>query len=42
MGTINLKVWDKPMPENAKMPLPVEVRRLKTSLFKLPDMSLEN
>ena len=42
MGTINPNVWAKPMPENAKMSLPVKVRRLNTSLLKRPDMSLEN
>ena len=42
MGTINPNVWAKPMPENAKISLPVKVRRLNTSLLKLPDMSLEN
>ena len=34
--TINLKVCAKPLPMNAKRPLPVHVCRSKTPLLKLP------
>ena len=33
--TIWLKIWAKPSSKNEKGPLPVEVRRSKTSLLKL-------
>ena len=34
--TICPKILAKPLPKNAKSPLPVDVRRLKTSLPQLP------
>ena len=34
--TIGLKIWAKPSSKNEKGPLPVDVRRSKTSLLKLP------
>ena len=34
--TICPKIWSKSRPKIAKIPLPVEVRRSKTSLLKLP------
>ena len=34
--TIYPKILAKPLPKNAKSPLPVDVRRLKTSLRQLP------
>ena len=36
METICLKMWEKPLPKNAKDPLPVDVRHSKTPLLKLP------
>ena len=34
--TIYPRVWTKPLPNDAKSPLPVDVRRSKTLLLKLP------
>ena len=34
--TIYLKIWTKPLPKNAKSPLPVYVLLLKASLLKIP------
>ena len=34
--TIDLRVSTKPLPNDAKSPLPVDVRRSKTLLLKLP------
>lgn len=31
-------MWAKPLPKNAKSPLPVDVCRSKTSLLKLPNL----
>ena len=35
--TINPRVSTKPLPNDAKSPLPVDVRRSKTPLLKLPN-----
>ena len=34
--TIYPRVWTKPLPNDAKSPLPVDIRRFKTLLLKLP------
>ena len=31
-------MWAKPLPKNAKSPLPVDVCRSKTSLLKFPNL----
>ena len=36
--TIYLRVLTKPLPNDAKSPLPVDVRRAKTLLLKLPNI----
>ena len=36
--TIYPRVWTKPQPNDAKSPLPVDVRRSKTLLLKLPNV----
>ena len=36
LKTIYPRVWTKPLPNDAKSPLPVDIRRLKTLLLKLP------
>jgi len=37
MTTICPNIWAKTLPKNVKSPLPVDVRRSKTPLLKLPD-----
>ena len=39
--TIYLKIWTKPLPKNAKSPLPVDMLLLKASLLKLPKKRAE-
>ena len=36
--TICSRMWAKPLPKNAKSPLPVEAHRSKPSLLKLPNL----
>ena len=42
LKTIYLRVSTKPLPNDAKRPLPVDVRRSKTLLLKLPVTSFSN
>ena len=40
--TIYQRVSTKPLPNDAKSPLPVDVRRSKTPLLKLPNLNISN
>ena len=42
LKTIYLRVSTKPFPSDAKSPLPVDVRRSKTLLLKLPNIRIRS